>query len=270
MAVAGLCARGRGGVGFARCKLHILTWEEGLLYSFMTTPRPCAGWAAYMAACFFAPHRVSSQHMGRRSIIYIDGFNLYYGAVKGTANKWLDIQRMCQRLRHDDDVQQIRYFTALVDGPTRPNQETYLKALESCSMLQVVLGKFKSKRFRCRVAECKHPGRRFYMGTEEKRTDVAIAVMLLDDAYQDRADRFIIVSGDSDLVPAVNLVKQRFPKKTVIVYVPSRSPLRGAAVELRTAADKHRTLPLGLVSKSQFPPTMADGHGGVLRKPADW
>lgn len=208
--------------------------------------------------------------MPRRSIIYIDGFNLYYGAVKGGAHKWLDIQRMCERLRQDDEIQLIRYFTALVNGPTRANQEAYLRALATCSRVEIILGNFKSKRFKCHVSACTFTGSRFYVGTEEKRTDVSIAVMLLDDAYQDKADRFVVISGDSDLVPSINLLKLRFPQKQVMVYVPSRDPRRGAAVELRSAADKNRSLPMELVQRSQFPREIPDGHGGVIRKPADW
>jgi hypothetical protein len=33
-----------------------------------------------------------------RTIVYIDGFNLYYGAVKGTPYKWLDLKSVCQKL----------------------------------------------------------------------------------------------------------------------------------------------------------------------------
>ncbi|HKQ48367.1 MAG TPA: NYN domain-containing protein [Phycisphaerae bacterium] len=208
--------------------------------------------------------------MSRRSIIYIDGFNLYYGAVKGSPHKWLDIQRMCERLRQDDEIQLIRYFTARVDGPTRANQDAYLRALATSPKIETILGNFKTKRFKCRVSACTFAGSRFYVGTEEKRTDVSIAVMLLDDAYQDKAERFVIISGDSDLVPSVNLLKLRFPEKQVIVYVPSRDPRRGAAVELRSAADKNRSLPMELIQRSQFPREMPDGHGGTIRKPVDW
>ncbi len=63
-----------------------------------------------------------------RSIVYIDGFNFYYGAVKGTCHKWLDIERYFTRLRQDDDLQRIHYFTALVSGPGQADQETYLQA----------------------------------------------------------------------------------------------------------------------------------------------
>jgi hypothetical protein len=47
-----------------------------------------------------------------RTIIYIDGFNLYYGAVKGTPHKWLNLQRYFEMIRQNDDVVAIKYFTA--------------------------------------------------------------------------------------------------------------------------------------------------------------
>jgi uncharacterized LabA/DUF88 family protein len=106
---------------------------------------------------------------------------------------------------------------------------------------------------------------------EETRTDVNIAVSMLDDAYQDLADRFILISGDSDLVPAVARIKQRFQStKQVIVYVPSRDPTRGAAVEIRSAADSHKTLPLQLLPRAQFPATLTDGIGQPIHRPSDW
>jgi hypothetical protein len=67
--------------------------------------------------------------MPPRTIVYIDGFNLYYGAVRGSAFKWLNLQRFFQLLRPHDNIVKVHYFTALVEGPTRPNQEVYLRAL---------------------------------------------------------------------------------------------------------------------------------------------
>ena len=90
------------------------------------------------------------------------------------------------------------------------------------------------------------------------------------DAYEDRCDHLIVVSGDSDLVPAVRMVKARFPNKMVTVYVPTRNPVRGAAVELRSAADKHRDLPLNLLRFSQLPNPLPDGAGGFIHKPSTW
>jgi uncharacterized LabA/DUF88 family protein len=93
---------------------------------------------------------------------------------------------------------------------------------------------------------------------------------MLDDAYQDLCDHFILFSGDSDLVPALNMVRLRFRTKRITVYVPSRSPARGAAVEIRTAAHVTRILPLNLLAKSQFPNRVADGAGGFIARPATW
>jgi 6-hydroxy-3-succinoylpyridine 3-monooxygenase len=206
-----------------------------------------------------------------RVIVYIDGFNLYYGVVKSTpALKRLDLERYCRLLRPHDDIQAIRYFTALVNGPTKPNQEAYLRALATTPVVTVILGKFKDKTIRCGVAGCAHLGAKRFKVPEEKRTDVNIAISMLDDAYQDRCDHLILFSGDSDLVPGLSMVRARFPTKTVTVYVPFRDPVRGAAVELRLAASKHRDLPLSIFPKAQFPDTIPDGAGGTINRPAAW
>ena len=206
----------------------------------------------------------------KRSVVCIDGFNLYYGAVRGTPYRWLDLERFFRLARPHDDIQAIRYFTALISGPTRPHQETYLQALATLPLVEIVLGRFKTKRIRCRVEACSYTGNRLFPQEEEKHTDVNIGVRMLDDAYQDVCDRFILVSGDSDLVPAVRMVKTRFPSKEVILYVPATNPVRGAAVELRAAADKDRLLPLQLLTRAQLPARVPDASGGYLTKPPSW
>ncbi|MPZ21286.1 MAG: NYN domain-containing protein, partial [Luteitalea sp.] len=121
-----------------------------------------------------------------RTIVYVDGFNLYYGAVKGTPYKWLNLQRYFTLLRPHDDLILIRYFTALIDGPRRPNQDRFLRALSTLPKVEVILGRFKHKQVECHYADCQMPGRRFFRVREEKRTDVNIAVYIVDDAHQDR------------------------------------------------------------------------------------
>lgn len=137
-------------------------------------------------------------------------------------------------------------------------------------LVDVILGKFKRKTVKCGVTSRNSAGSKWFDTMEEKRTDVNIAIFMLDDAYRDLCDQLIVFSGDSDLVPAVNMVKLRFPAKRTIVYVPSQHPVRGAAVELRTSAHLHKTLPLQLLKKAQFPEQVPDGAGGALRRPASW
>lgn len=208
--------------------------------------------------------------MTQRSIIYIDGFNLYYGAVKDGPHKWLDLQKYFTMLRPDDRIQRIWYFTALIDGSHRQNQEAYLQALDTLPLVEIVLGKYKYKTVKCTLSACSFSGPREFQVPEEKRSDVNIAIQMLDDAYAGRADRMIVVSGDSDLVPAIHLVKKRYPSIQSTVYVPSRNPKRGAAVEIRSAADKHKTLPLNLLARCQLPNPVRGGVGGRIHKPARW
>jgi len=71
----------------------------------------------------------------------------------------------------------------------------------------------------CRAAAC--PRQLQYHSPEEKKTDVNIAVHLIDDALNSRADCFVIVSGDSDLEPAVEWVRKNHPAIKITVYIPT-------------------------------------------------
>src|ERR1700736_5219643 len=192
-----------------------------------------------------------------RVIAYIDGLNLYYGVPKlAPSAKWLDLERLCKLLRPNDDLRLIKYFSAPVAGSA--DQAVYLRALATLPKVEVVLGKFKRKNVKCGVAGCPHPSSKWFTVPEEKRTDVNIAVSMVDDAYQNACDHFVLMSGDSDLVPGLATVRQRFPAKKITVYVPSRNPIRAAAVELRAAAHRARELPLLLLTKAQFPNSIPD------------
>jgi hypothetical protein len=79
--------------------------------------------------------------------VYIDGFNLYFGAVKGTPYKWLNLAEMCRLMLPRNQIHKIKYFTALVNA--RPNdpdqpirQQTYLRALKTLPNLSIILGHF--------------------------------------------------------------------------------------------------------------------------------
>jgi 6-hydroxy-3-succinoylpyridine 3-monooxygenase len=208
--------------------------------------------------------------LAKRSIIYIDGFNFYYGAVKDTPNKWLNLQKYFELLRQDDDIQKIWYFTAKVSGSQLARQEIYFEALATLPLIEIVFGLYKLKKLRCQVKNCVYRGNKEYNVPEEKGTDVNIALQMLDDAYQSACDRMILVSGDSDLVPAVKLIKKRHREIQITVYIPATDPRRGAATELRNVADKHKTLPLALLPKAQFPQSITGASGNIIYKPSGW
>jgi uncharacterized LabA/DUF88 family protein len=208
----------------------------------------------------------------KRSIVYIDGFNLYYGSMKDSSCKWLNIQTYFERLRQDDDIQKIWYFTARVSGAAASRQQPYLEALSTLPKVKIKYGLFKDKTQKCKVAACNLPAsQKKYKVPEEKGTDVNIALQMLDDAYQGLCDRIILVSGDSDLVPAIELIKKRHTQIKISVYIPATNPKRGAATELRNSADNDHTLaPNNLMVQSQFPINVIISPTRTITKPSSW
>lgn len=220
------------------------------------------------AALFFL---ADSPPPARRTIFYIDGFNLYYGAVKDTPYKWLNLEAFCRRLHPADSLVKVRYFTSLVVGATQPNQHRFWRALSTTPIVEITQGKFKNGTVECVHRECTFKGNRRFQKPQEKRTDVAIAVAMVDDAHQDRCDNLVLISGDSDLVPAVNLVRTNFPKKTVFVYAPTRGEEEDRrASELIKAAHIGRQLATKHLSDCQFPNEITDRYGRLTRKPESW
>ena len=210
-----------------------------------------------------------SAQLIEKVICYIDGFNLYYGVLKNGPYKWLNLERYFRLLRPGDDIQRIRYFTARIWGPGVKDQDAYLDALATSPMIDIILGQFKKKRVRGECTQCPLPSPQFFYKTEEKCTDVNIALWMLHDAHEDLCDQFVLVTGDSDLAPAIGMVKDCYPQKIVIVYIPAQNRIRGAAVELRTLAHINRTLPLNLLPHAQFPSAITTSSGEI-RKPASW
>jgi 6-hydroxy-3-succinoylpyridine 3-monooxygenase len=210
------------------------------------------------------------QSQPNRSIVYIDGFNLYYGALKDTPYKWLNLERYFRLLLSGQDIQKIRYFTARVIGSDVIDQDVYLSALATLPLVDIILGQFKRKQIQGLCPSCPLPDPQVFSTYEEKRTDVNIAIWMLHDAYENLCDRLVLVTGDSDLVSAIAMVKDRCPEKTISVYIPARNKIRGAAVELRSIADKNKTLPLNILPAAQFPAEITTGAGIVIRKPSSW
>lgn len=90
--------------------------------------------------------------------VYVDGFNLYYGCLKGTAYRWLDLEALCARLLPKNEIHRIRYFTAKVGArPGKPrdpvHQQAYLRALSTLPTVGVHLGHFPTTTIRMALAK---------------------------------------------------------------------------------------------------------------------
>lgn len=203
--------------------------------------------------------------------VYVDGFNLYYGAVKGTPYKWLDLAALCARLFPRNQINRIRYFTAIVDArppdlqqPVR--QQTYLRALQTLPNLSVHLGTFRTRPARMTLVHPPLGGARTaeVWKTEEKGSDVNLASYLLLDAFRTDCDVAIVFSNDADLKEPIAIAKNELGIKVGVVnpHPPARRSL-----DLRPTFFKQlRKGPLG---GSQFPAAMTDAQG-QFRKPASW
>ena len=157
-----------------------------------------------------------------RTNVYIDGFNLYYGAVKGTSYKWLDPSKLCELLLppHLHLINRIRYFTALVHSrshdPQQPQrQQTYLRALRTIPNLIIHYGEFHTHNKWLPLANPPSSGPRTVQVsvTEEKGSDVNLATVLVVDGVADDYEVAVIVSNDSDLALAIDYVRNGLHRK---------------------------------------------------------
>jgi len=206
-----------------------------------------------------------------RTNVYIDGFNLYYGALKGTSFKWLDVNRLCELLLPQHSIERIRYFTALVsprppDMGQRQRQEVYLRAVQTIPNLSVHYGSFLVKKKRRPLVTPLPGGRRTaeVFDTEEKGSDVNLATYLLRDGFQGEYEVAVVVSNDSDLVHAIEIVRDELSLSVGLL-----NPHKRPSVRLKPVATFYKPIRGGVLKASQFPNPLHDSHG-IITKPADW
>lgn len=203
-----------------------------------------------------------------RVISYIDGFNLYFGLRSKGWKKyyWLDLVSMSVALlKPDQSLQHCHYFTARIrnsggNSQDASRQSIWLDALETLGDQTSHFGHYLQKR-----QTCKNCGAQ-WTTHEEKMTDVNIAAQLLSDAYEDRFDTALVISGDSDLTTPIRMVLERFPKKRVIVAFP---PGRRSD-QLRKTATACFTIGEAKLRKNQLPNTITTSSGYPLQRPAEW
>ncbi|MDE0268433.1 MAG: NYN domain-containing protein [Acidimicrobiaceae bacterium] len=201
----------------------------------------------------------------QRLIAYIDGFNLYYGLREARLHKyrWLDLHGMCMSLlKPHQQLELVRYFTSRVRGnpDTTNRQSLFVDALIAHGGIEIDFGHFLSNLTRCH--NCEHVWKKH----EEKKTDVNIAVRLLEDAYDNRFDIAMVVSGDSDLEPPIKSIRDRFPDKHVFVAAP---PSRWSA-QLSKVANRAFQISPATIRSNRLPNPVITADGIELRPPEGW
>ena len=210
----------------------------------------------------------------RRVAVYIDGFNLYHALddlnfhFKGRRKlqmkapehrvphyKWLDLWRLSENLLRDyQDLVSVNYYSAFAhhrsaEGVRR--HADYIAALEHAGV-RVVMSNFKASHAGCR--KCGHT----WKSHEEKESDVRIAIDIVSGALLDQYDDAMILSADSDMKPAKELVEDVAPDKNVFAVAP---PGRYShARDLKPVMEATK----GRVAKSLFPQEIRDSNGDLI------
>jgi phosphohistidine swiveling domain-containing protein len=202
-----------------------------------------------------------------KTCVYIDGFNLYYGSLKDTPYRWLNIQKMCKLLFPNDNIVKIKYFTAPVkakgidvDAPNR--QQVYLRAIRTLANVEIIEGFFLSHTVTMKLAHGN--GYAQVIKSEEKGTDVNIATHLVHDAHIGYFEKAVVISNDSDLVTPISVVAGELNLPVVVV-----SPFEKNNIQLKSVATGIKKIRRGLLSVSQFDEVLTDSKG-TISIPEKW
>ena len=215
----------------------------------------------------------------KKTNVYIDGYNLYYGLLKGTPWKWLDLVAFSQALLGDEhQILSVKYFTSPVktfphDLAAIDRQKTYLHALAEYTPVKTVLGFYAKHKSMlpavdeaCKTCPTTSNGLVRVVKLEEKRSDVNIAVSMLVDAAKTEADGVALITGDSDQVSAIEAVRYVYGKR-VLVFNPHQT----FSEHLKRAASYYKNIPRDLPRTCQLPDAIPVGtHGNFIRRPEAW
>jgi len=206
-----------------------------------------------------------------RVIFLIDGFNLYHSTAdlarsRGLHVKWLNIYSLCSSFLHlisrDAAIAEIHYFSALAYHLNDPNvikrHQDYIECLKSTGIIPE-MGRFKPKGVICPL------GGKFTKH-EEKETDIGIAAKLFEIMSNDKCDTAVLVTGDTDLTPAVETCKRLFPTKAMRFAFPYRRD----NLELKTLLPDSFKIHAGSYMQHLFPDPVRLPDGTEISKPTSW
>lgn len=216
-----------------------------------------------------------------RTIVYIDGYNLYYGALRHTAYKWLDIYHLFKThiLLPETELLEVRYYTApvlgsLCDDPASPQrQRQYLQALRKIhpQHIHIIEGKLikgcATLRLVDPIPEWPELKKVKVSTLTEKKTDVNIAADMVANACLNRVEQVVLCSNDSDMEGALKTIRQQCPAVRIGLVAPTSSPERHISHDLRQYAHWIKTLNSDDLAQSQLPKKIP---GTSIKRPETW
>lgn len=215
--------------------------------------------------------------MATQKVTYlIDGFNLYHSVRRAqkkldTHTKWLDIRKLCEsRLPNirsivgsTVELESIYYFSAyayhLNDPSVVQRHKDFVKCLRDTG-IRVEINRFKPKDIQCPF--CK----KWITKHEEKETDVSMASKLLEVCIDGECDVAALITGDTDLAPAVRAAKRLCPEKHIFFIFPAYRKNK----ELDQLCPDSMVIKPKQYQKHQFPDPYVLKSGTRIPKPLSW
>jgi uncharacterized LabA/DUF88 family protein len=200
-----------------------------------------------------------------RTAIYIDGYNLYYGRLRETQFKWLDVVALFSQITRSieprSQINLVKFFTA----PALPKfsrhgeesmraQNDYHRALEAKypDQFEKILGSHVYEKDGTKMplyveGNCfdkKNTVRVWRL--VEKKTDVNLALAMYRDANKCVVDQVVLISNDTDTEPVIRALKEDFPTLRIGIITPrppriSEKKVRPASTSLINLAHWSRS-----------------------------
>jgi uncharacterized LabA/DUF88 family protein len=217
-----------------------------------------------------------------KTTVYIDGYNLYYGLLRNSKMKWLDIVRLFSEciLDKNAELTQVRYYTAPVlgrmsdDTMSTQRQRLYLQALRKMypNCLEIIQGKIVAttpyQRLVRPIIEAPELKIVQVYDFNEKKTDVNLASDLITGAWTGLYEQAVLCSNDSDLEGAIVAVKRHQPHLRIGVVAPIQSKNhRHISGDLKKHSDWVKILSVSHVTATQLPSKIP---GSKIQKPNSW
>jgi 6-hydroxy-3-succinoylpyridine 3-monooxygenase len=229
-----------------------------------------------------------------RTRVYIDGYNLYYGCLKNSSHKWLDVRALVECILSNVPYQRIggsiryRFQTPAIKYFTAPILKAFAKSDDSISCqaqyhsalaghlgaeLEIVKGYYDARSARAHKWEEGKAARECekidIWKLEEKQSDVALALHAFSDTTRNEVDQIIVITNDSDFEPAMRMIRQH--TQTIIGLI---APIRPGTGNVNGQLEKnahwtHKHILDDEFAQSQLPP-MIRHKDKAIHKPLSW
>lgn len=217
-----------------------------------------------------------------RTIVFVDGYNLYYGLLRNSPYKWLDLYSLFQNhVLVQADVLEVRYYTAPIkarmsdDPDSTQRQRIYLEALRKMPPRKVTIieGRIEHstpyQRLLTPIAGL--PDKVQVSSFIEKKTDVNLATDMLCAAWLNRCEQIVLCSNDSDQEGALARLREHHPQIRIGLVTPIRHSDKNRPINgnLKALAHWSKILSPLHLKNAQLPDIIPSNPKKIV-KPVAW